>query len=122
MNLTSKLILTGVLFLISVITGHWLHSQGRPLKTGIFTVHKLVALTVAIYAAILFYKSVTKDGAGNLIWFMLAVLAVSVIVIFVTGGIMSRGVDTNRVMIFVHNGFTIVAAIFLFGAVYIMLR
>lgn len=47
-TIQSKIIITGILFLLIIITGIWLKKTGKPYKTGIVTLHKLIAITSII--------------------------------------------------------------------------
>ena len=47
-----KLITTGALLVISILSGIWLHKKGRPLNTAIFTLHKLVAVAAIVLVVI----------------------------------------------------------------------
>jgi hypothetical protein len=52
----TAIIATGLLFLITFISGAWLSRNGRPLNTAIFTIHKLISLLTLISTALTIYN------------------------------------------------------------------
>ena len=45
MNTTAtKLIIAGLLFVFTLLSGVWVSHSGKPINTVIFTIHKLIAL------------------------------------------------------------------------------
>ena len=44
MGFAAKLLIPGIVFLLTLASGLWLSRSGKPLKAAIFIVHKLIAL------------------------------------------------------------------------------
>lgn len=87
----SRLLITGVLLALTLGSGIWLSRAGRPYNTGIFTLHKLIALA-AVVLAVLTVRQVSA-GAGlpapaGAVLILTALLAV---VLFATGAMLSIG-------------------------------
>lgn len=43
-----RLVFVAVLFILAIASGFWVVKLGRPLNTGVFTVHKLLALAALV--------------------------------------------------------------------------
>jgi hypothetical protein len=52
LDTVSRFIIPGSVFLLTLVSGVWLSCSGKPLNTGIFTVHKLIALGAVVATAI----------------------------------------------------------------------
>ena len=59
MGFAAKLLTPGMIFLLTLASGLWLSRAGKPLKTGIFTVHKLIALAAVVVTVLQTYKALT---------------------------------------------------------------
>src|SRR5271157_2139763 len=55
MDVASKFITPGILFLLTLAFGLWLSHSGKPLNTVFFTAHKLIALAAVIFTGIVIY-------------------------------------------------------------------
>jgi hypothetical protein len=47
----TKIIICGLLFLLTLASGVWVSHSGKPINVVIFTIHKLIALATVIVAA-----------------------------------------------------------------------
>ena len=56
----TKLVITGFLLLLTVGSGFWLSSLGRPLNSIILNIHKLIALATVIYTGF-FIRNLMTD-------------------------------------------------------------
>lgn len=52
MNTTTRLAITGLLFLLKLLSGYWLSRSGKPYNVGISTVHKLLSLATVVSIAL----------------------------------------------------------------------
>ncbi len=84
-----KIITVAVLFIIAVGSGIVLTKLGKPYQTGIFTVHKLVALGMVVLSIILIKKLLQSADAGTVLVLLIILAAVSILALFVTGAFMS---------------------------------
>jgi hypothetical protein len=93
---------------------------GKPYNGLLFNVHKLVALASVILAGLAVYQALKVMDAAALIVLLLALAALSVIALFVSGALMSAGKGEYRVMKLVHNISPFVLVIVMGYAVYLL--
>ena len=91
MSISSQIILTGVLFLLIIGSGIWLSRLGKPYKTGIFTLHKLVAFTASVFSIVLIFNLFMTVKPNNLIFLFFLAAGISVAALFATGALLSAG-------------------------------
>jgi hypothetical protein len=84
------MIITGILLLATMATGAWLYLLGRPLNNLFFTLHKLAALAAVIYGAFFFHGIIRGSDAGTTVTILAGVTILLIVLLFVTGGLMSR--------------------------------
>lgn len=85
----TKSIISGVLILLLIISGIWLRKSGEPYKTGIFTIHKLAIVAVAVFMVLIYiqhFKLLYFEGFG-LFLFILSDLVF--VIAFTTGALLS---------------------------------
>jgi heme A synthase len=99
----SKFILPGILFLFTLASGMWLSKMGKPYNTGIFTIHKLIALGAVVLAAIQMAKGFKTTGVSSLVVFLLVVAILAVIALFVTGALMSLDKQPYALLLTIHQ-------------------
>jgi hypothetical protein len=90
-TITSKLILAGVLFLLTLISGVILSRSGRPFSIGLVTIHKLVALGTMVLIGIAVnqvYK--TADGKALIGMGVLIITGVLFLALIATGALLTR--------------------------------
>jgi hypothetical protein len=84
-----RILSTGILFALIVASGVWLTKSGRPLNTGIFTVHKLIALATLVFIIII-VRTLAKGIALNPVMIISIVLTfLFFIIMFATGAVLS---------------------------------
>ncbi|HNX15711.1 MAG TPA: hypothetical protein PK854_12510, partial [Oscillospiraceae bacterium] len=111
MSIELKGIFAGVLFLFSIGFGIWLSRGGRPLSTGILTVHKLTALAMIVFAVLAVIQLIKLSGIPSAVLPLVIVFGVSVVALFVTGALLSIWKETNAFVRTVHWLLTMLAAI-----------
>ena len=99
----SKFILPGILFLFTLASGMWLSKMGKPYNTGIFTIHKLIALGAVVLAAIQMAKGFKTTGVSSLVVFLFVVAILAVIALFVTGALMSLDKQPYALLLTIHQ-------------------
>ena len=95
--------IAGGLFILIILTGYWLSHSGKPLNGFIFTLHKLISLSAAIYLGI---NLVRMDQAAPLP--RLAVSAsIAALLFFIllaaTGGVLSGVKDAPVIVRRIHQ-------------------
>ena len=91
-----------ILLLLTLASGFWLSSAGKPLNSWIFNLHKLIALGAVIYSAVIL-AGLFKVSANQAVFSLMLILAaVCVIALFATGAIMSIGRGNYTLMRIIH--------------------
>lgn len=113
-------VFSSLAFLLTLLSGVWLSRSGKPLKAGIFNLHKLIALAAVVLAATQVYgvlKSTTTDPA---IIALLIVAALCIVALFATGALMSIDKPGYSRLLFVHR-LAIVLSLLLWPAVLLLM-
>jgi chromate transport protein ChrA len=120
MDAYSKFITPGAIFLVTLASGIWLSSVGRPYNGALFNVHKLIALGTVIFAGLQIAKALPKTGTQTLIILLLVFAALCVIALFATGALMSLGKLDYNLMHTVHRIAPVLVAIVTIYAVHLL--
>ena len=103
-TLTSKLAVSSVLFLLTLVSGVAVSKAGRPLNSGLFAIHKIVAVSmiiIIIIAARQFFKS--GNTAVLLELTTLILTGLFFLSLVVTGGFLSFEMALPSVVLKVHQ-------------------
>lgn len=90
-TITNKLIVTGILFLLTLISGVIVSRSGRPLSIMLVTIHKLIAIGTVVLLSVLFnqlYKTV--DGKVFIELSLTAISAIVLLALIATGALLTR--------------------------------
>src|SRR6056297_430336 len=101
--MTVQLIINAILFIFILISGIWLSKLGKPYGTVLFTIHKLIALAFIVYVFILSNKLFKITEFNPVIWIFMFAAALSVVLIFTTGGILSNHEEVKNSLVTVHK-------------------
>ncbi len=99
----SKIFLPIILFILTIAAGFWVSKNGKPYNTGIFTLHKLLALAAVILAAIVIAGLVKAVPLQSVIILLLVMASLSVVALFATGALMSIQKTVDSVWLFIHR-------------------
>ena len=103
MEISSKVILPGTLFLLTLVFGFWLSRSGKPYNGILFNIHKLIALS-AVIATIVQYSGMLKAADSLDLLIALLVLAIfSVVALFASGALMSMGKLDYALTLTIHR-------------------
>lgn len=120
MDTTSKFITPGIIFLLTLASGVWLSSSGKPLNTLIFTVHKLIALAMVILTAIQIYNLLKATGIQALPMALIIFAGLCVLALFATGALMSLGKPVDAILLTIHRVAPFLAVIAMGATVYLL--
>jgi len=90
-TITSKLIVTGILFLFTLISGVIVSHSGKPLNIWLVTVHKLIAVGTVVLIGMAvnqLYKS--ADGKVFIEIGLMVISALLLLALIVTGALLTR--------------------------------
>ncbi|RPI34102.1 MAG: hypothetical protein EHM70_03950 [Chloroflexota bacterium] len=120
MDTATKFITPGIIFLLTLASGIWLSNSGKPLNTGLFNLHKLIALGAVIITAMQVQKAYSGAGSQGLIVALVFLLGLCVVALFLTGAFMSLGKLSYDMLLNIHKIAPILAAIALAATVYLL--
>ena len=107
---TTKLIAAGLLFVFTLLSGVWLSNSGKPYNSGIFTIHKLIALATIILIGMGFYNLYKALDLQSFI--AIAVIAASGLVflaLLVTGALLSLNISLSGMALKLHQALPLLA-------------
>ena len=121
MDLAARFLTPVIVFLLTLASGLWLSRSGKPLKTGIFTVHKLIALAAVVVAALRTYNALNMVAVQPIVIVLLIVVGLCAVALFVSGTLMSAKKPGYSCLLLIHKIAPLlaviagVAVIYLFG-------
>ena len=119
MEILAKFSTPGILFLLTLVSGFWLSSAGKPLNNIIFTIHKLIALAVVITIIIQLYNLHKVTDVHTLILLLIVFTGLCVVTLFATGAFMSVGKMNYAVLLTIHRVAPVLAVISMGAAIYL---
>jgi hypothetical protein len=121
MSITLRLIISGVLFVLSIASGIWLSNMGRPLNTVIFTVHKLIALAFAVFTGILVFNLLKTVQTEFIIVILVIFSGLFILSLFVSGGFLSIEKPVNKIILNIHRIMPVLSAVIVAVTFYLLL-
>ena len=103
MEVASKFITPGILFLLTLAFGVWVSKIGKPLNTAIFTVHKLIALAAVIFTGIAIYGLVKNFQIHLLIMALMIAVGLCILALFATGTLLSLDLPAQNIPLLIHR-------------------
>jgi uncharacterized membrane protein len=115
MDLKWKLIVNGLLLLATLFTGFLRNKSGKPVALGL---HKLLALTWIVYAAIVVYHSGRPFESKTAFIAVIAILGLSIAVLIWSGSTLTMPASNHAVWLALHC----LASVFAIAAAVLMAR
>lgn len=103
MDITSKFITPGIVFLLTLVFGLWLSLSGKPYNGILFNIHKLIALGTVIFTTVQIYDSLKNMETPTLFVVLIMVAGLCVAALFASGAFMSIGNLNYQVMLAIHR-------------------
>jgi hypothetical protein len=100
----SKLIVTGILFLLTIVSGVWLSKTGKPYKMSIVTAHRLISIATLVVAALAVFQIQKGIALNAMSIVLICVSAILFIALIVSGGILTRpDTETIQPVLLLHR-------------------
>jgi len=103
MEIASKFIAPGIVFLLTLVFGFWLNNSGKPYNGILFNIHKLIALGAVVATAMQIYNIFKVMGSQSPIVILVILAAICVVALFVSGAFLSIGNLNYQLMKTIHN-------------------
>jgi sensor histidine kinase YesM len=120
METASRFITPAILFVLTLASGIWLSSAGKPLHPVIFTLHKLIALGAVVLTAIQIYYIFKSTPVQTLVIVLVILTGVCVVALFATGAFMSIGKNSYDLMLAIHRVALVLEPIAMAAAIYLL--
>jgi len=120
MDTVAGFVTPGIVFLLTLASGFWLSRSGKPLKTGIFTLHKLIALVAVVVTALQIYNALKILDVAPIMIALIVVIGLCVVALFATGALMSADRPGYRSLLTIHNLAPLLAVIAGVAVIYLL--
>jgi hypothetical protein len=120
MDIVSKFVLIGLLFLLTLGSGLWVSFSGKPYNGLLFIAHKLLALASVIFIVIRIVQVLRGGQPQMLVVSLLALAGVCVIALFATGVRLSIGTQPNVLSLTAHRVALILLPLAMGGSFYLL--
>jgi hypothetical protein len=121
-TITSKLIVAGILFLFTLISGVIISHSGRPLGIGLVTVHKLIAVGTVVLTGIAISQLYNTTDGKVFFELVLAVLTgILFLALIATGAFLTRAeMQLPEVVLKIHQVAPLLALAFSAMTIYLL--
>lgn len=121
-TITSKLILAGILFLFTLISGVIISHSGRPLSIGLVTVHKLIAVGTVVLTGIAVSQLYNTTDGKVFFELVLAVLTgILFLALIASGAFLTREeMQLPEVLLKIHQVAPLLALAFSAMTIYLL--
>jgi hypothetical protein len=119
LDVLSNFITSGIIFLLTLVSGVWLSLSGRPYNGLLFNIHKLIALGAVIATAIQISNTLKNTEFQVVLIMLVIVTGLCVVALFVTGAMMSLEKLNHNVMLTIHRIAPILAIITMAVTIYL---
>jgi hypothetical protein len=116
----SRIIVAGVLLLLTLISGVWLSSAGRPLNVPIFTGHKLIALAATVLIALAIYGLRGNVDGRAVVWVAIVATGLLLLSLFASGALLSAGKPVDAALLALHRVAPVLAPVAAAVTIYLL--
>jgi hypothetical protein len=116
----TKIIISVILFIITIISGITLSKTGRPLNVIIFNFHKLIGLAGVVLTGIIIYNLCKNSDISFTLLSMIILSAIFIAALFVSGAFLSFDKPAEIAVLRIHNISMVLGIAGLAASVYIL--
>jgi hypothetical protein len=121
MSAAARVIAVGLFFLLTILSGIWVSRKGRPLRVGIATIHKLIALAGGVYLLVTVYQRGRQVPLGPPEWIAVVVTGLCFLAVVASGGFLSSDKPMPVAVLRVHQIVPALAALSTTATLYLLL-
>lgn len=117
----ARVVGTGALLVVLLLSGLWTSRAGKPYRTFPFTIHKLAGLAAGVLLGIIVHQANQAAPLGLL---EIAAIVVSVLLFAGTvaaGGLLSAKEQASTMILRLHQGLPVLALLSAAGTLYLIL-
>lgn len=122
MSITLKIIISGILMFLTIVSGIWLAKSGRPLNAYIFNLHKFLAIGTVFFLILLFTGLLKHVNAKNMVIIVIILTGIFIISLFVSGGLLSINKPVHKIFFIIHSVTPVMLLITIFLAIFLLAK
>lgn len=116
-----RMAITGILLLLTVISGVIVSALGRPLNAVVFAIHKLLALSSVVFAVIVVYALQKDVKIGAPVIILIGITGLLFLSLFISGAFLSFEKPAKLVWLTIHRVAPLLTAVSAVLSVYLQL-
>lgn len=117
-----RILISGLLYILAIISGIWLSRKGEPYNTALINIHKLLSLISLVIIAIVFTKLRKYAELNSLEMFLLIITGLFCILSIVSGALLSMDQSFPKIVLNIHKYVPILLTISLIITIYILVK
>ncbi len=117
---TTRILIGGLLLVITLLSGVWLSHLGKPWNGVVFTLHKLVAVGTVLLLGNMIYRLQQNAGIGAPGSAAIIVSGLLVLSLFISGALLSIGKPAIPALLTVHRVVPWLAAVSTAATTYLL--
>ena len=83
------IVVSGIFFLSIILSGFWVRRDGKPYRSIILTIHKLISLATVLYLGTTIYRIIQQADQSTSVGITITVTGFLFVVTIISGGIWS---------------------------------
>ena len=103
MSTLYRVILTGILYILTLASGKWLSHLGRPYHTMVFTLHKLISVGAVVFTVITVIHLLRQVDRRTAAVLLMVVTALFIVVLLVSGALLSIDKPVHSIFLTLHR-------------------
>ena len=121
MDMLTKFLTPGIIFLLTLAFGVWLSYSGKPYNGILFNIHKLIALGAVVITGMQIYKFLQEAQIETLLIILVVLSGLCVVTLFVTGAMMSAEKLDYKMMLTIHKVMPFLTAVTMVLTIYLLI-
>ncbi|NWG18476.1 MAG: hypothetical protein HXY41_17780 [Chloroflexi bacterium] len=118
----SRTVISGLLFVVIILSGLWLSNSGRPINVIVLTVHKLIAVGMLVLFALTLHQMNQAGGLNTAEFIGGGITVLFFIGTIITGGLLSTENSMPRVVLMLHQIGPILTVLSTAATLYLLLN
>jgi len=120
--MTIKLATNSILYILIIISGIWMARIGKPYNPVAFNLHKFIALGFIVYTIVISKNLIKSVEMSPTCWALLILAGFFVLLILVSGGIISSKEAVMQPLVLMHKLSSGLALVSIITWFYLMLK
>ncbi|GIL14274.1 MAG: hypothetical protein BroJett038_29940 [Chloroflexota bacterium] len=118
----SRIVISGLLFAVIILSGLWLSNSGRPINVIALTAHKLIALGTLVLFVLTLHQMNQAVGLSAIEFIGGGLTVLFFVVTIIMGGLLSTENPMPKIVLTLHQIGPILAALSTAATLYLLLN